>query len=117
MAAMAIKIHPRIEEQAKIHNIIVLDGLYSWEEYLFLREKYPNIQLLCIYASPPIRHKRLSIRPVRPLTIRESESRDIAELQNLNKGGPIAFADYLIKNEGNENAFHTELEKYYSTIV
>jgi len=117
MAAMAIKIYPRIEEQAKTHSLIVLDGLYSWEEYIYLREKYPNIQLLCIYASPRIRHKRLSIRSVRPLTIKEAESRDIAELQNLNKGGPIAFADYLIKNEGDEKEFQSELEKYLSTII
>jgi len=117
MAAMAIKIHPRIEEQLKSNRCVVLDGLYSWEEYLYLREKYPELQLLCIYTSPTIRHQRLSVRKIRPLTIAESESRDIAELQNLNKGGPIAIADYLIKNENDEQAFYTELEKYYSTII
>jgi len=117
MAAMAIKIHPRIEEQAKTHKCILLDGLYSWEEYIYLREHYPDIRLLCIYAPPILRHKRLSIRSIRPLTIQESESRDIAELQNLNKGGPIAYADYLIKNEGDEKEFQKELEKYYSSIL
>jgi len=117
MAAMAVKIHPRIEEQKKTHDTIVLDGLYSWEEYLYLHEKYPTLRLLCIYASPKIRQERLQIRAVRPLTSQEAKSRDIAEIQNLNKGGPIAIADYLIKNEGDEEEFTAELSEYYSTIV
>lgn len=117
MAAMAIKILPRIEAVGKTHPIIVLDGLYSWEEYLYIREHYPAVRLLCIFAPPPLRHKRLSIRQIRPLTESESESRDIAEIQNLNKGGPIAFADYVIKNEGDKKEFFEELEKYYSTLV
>src|SRR3989344_3329422 len=33
MAAMAIKIEPRIFDAAKTNTRIVLDGLYSWEEY------------------------------------------------------------------------------------
>jgi len=117
MAAMAIKIYPRIEEEAKNHEIIVLDGLYSWEEYLYLQEKYPDMKLLCIYASPAVRHKRLQCRPVRPLTKEEVESRDIAELQNLNKGGPIAMAEYLIKNETSEENFRKELEQFYITLL
>lgn len=117
MAAMAIKINSRIEEQAKDHDVIILDGLYSWEEYLYLREKYPDLKILCIYAPPAIRHQRLSIRPIRPLTHQEAKSRDIAEIQNLNKGGPIAIADYVIKNEKDKETFYEELEKFYSSII
>lgn len=117
MAAMAIKICPRIEAQAQQHETIVLDGLYSWEEYIYLRKKYPELKLLCIYASPKTRHFRLKARLVRPLTKAEAESRDIAELENLNKGGPIAIADYLIKNEGSKVQFADELNQLYASLI
>lgn len=114
MAAMAIKIEPRILKVAKDHPFIVLDGLYSWEEYTFLTKKFSRLSLLCIYAPPEIRYERLAHRPVRPLTHDESRSRDIAEIENLNKGGPIAIADYLITNETNDPAsLERSLESFY----
>lgn len=116
MAAMAIKIEPRILKAAKDHNLIVLDGLYSWEEYTFLTKKFSRLSLLCIYAPPEIRYERLSRRPVRPLASGEARSRDIAEIENLNKGGPIAFADYMIINKGSEEEFREQLEAYYSSL-
>lgn len=116
MAAMAIKIEPRIMEAAKNSSTIVLDGLYSWEEYQVLKEKFPQIKLLCIYASPALRYERLRVRPIRPLTLEEARTRDVAELEKLNKGGPIAIADQLIKNESEEAHFQHELEQYFSSL-
>jgi dephospho-CoA kinase len=117
MAAMAIKIEPRILDSANTHSTIVLDGLYSWEEYVYLKSKFPQIQLLCIWAPPPVRYVRLTDRPVRPLTPEEAKGRDIAEIEKLNKGGPIAVADYLIKNDGDETVFQKELEDTYKKIL
>ena len=117
MAAMAIKIEPRILEAAKTATTIVLDGLYSWEEYKVLIEKFPALHLLCIYAQPQIRYQRLSTRPIRPLTAVDARSRDIAEIENLNKGGPIAIADYVISNNADEAAYTVQLEKYYQTLA
>lgn len=117
MAAMAVKIEPRIRETAKKSNIIVLDGLYSWEEYVYLKNIFPQIKLLCIYAGPQIRYKRLSMRPIRPLTPEEAGGRDVAEITNLHKGGPIAIADYLIKNESTEEEFQEELTKFCNTLL
>jgi len=37
--------------------------------------------------------------PERPLTHAEAASRDRTEIENTNKGGPIAMADYTISNE------------------
>lgn len=116
MAAMAIKIEPRIREAAKSSNSIVLDGLYSWEEYIYLKEKFPQMKLLCIWAPPNIRYERLTKRPVRPLTLEESKSRDKAEIENLNKGGPIAIADNLIKNERSEEHFIAKLATHYASL-
>lgn len=116
MAAMAIKIEPRILETAKTHDTIVLDGLYSWEEYIVLKKKFPMLKLLCVYASPKTRRERLQHRAIRPLTVEESKSRDVSELENLNKGGPIAVADYLISNESDEELFQKELEHFFVTL-
>ncbi|MFH1652351.1 MAG: hypothetical protein ABID87_09680 [Chloroflexota bacterium] len=79
---------------------MVIDGLYSWEEYLFLKEKYgDSFTVVAVWASPRTRYARLGIRAVRKLTPAEAASRDHAEIQNMNKGGPIAMADFTIANE------------------
>lgn len=117
MAAMAMKIEPRILEAAKTNSVIVLDGLYSWEEYIYLKDKFPEIQLLCIYAPPTIRYIRLGNRAIRPLTVVDASSRDVAEIENLNKGGPIAIADYCIVNDGDETFFQTQLESVYKRLI
>lgn len=118
MIAMAIKIEPRILVAAKDHPVIVLDGLYSWEEYTYLVQKFPQLQLLCVYAPPETRYRRLSNRPVRPLDHDTARSRDIAEIEHLNKGGPIAIADYMVVNEtNNPDDLHKTLKALYSKIV
>ncbi len=112
MAAYAIKIAPRIKKT--FHpgmECIILDGLYSWEEYLYLKEKFPELKLLGIYARPEIRRRRLSKRPIRPLDEQQAKARDLAELNNLNKAEPIALADYLVINEGSVPSFHQELQQ------
>jgi dephospho-CoA kinase len=35
---------------------------------------------------------------VRPLTEEQASARDYAEIENVNKGGPIAMADFTISN-------------------
>ncbi len=112
MAAMAIKIEPRIREAAKASEIVVLDGLYSWEEYVFLKEKFPQMQILCIWTPPLLRYERLRTRKERPLTTAEATMRDISEIENLHKGGPIAIADHLIINDAD---FMHKLEDFYDT--
>lgn len=80
----------------------VIDGLYSWDELLILREEFPQLQVLCVYASPKVRKERLAVRRMRPLTAEEAEARDRAEIENSAKGGPIAVADFTIINEVND---------------
>lgn len=98
MAAYAINSKSKIDSLLDQNDIIVIDGLYSWEEYKYLKEKYQNLLLIHIYAEQNIRYRRLSYRAVRPVSIDESRQRDIAELEELNKGGPIAIADYIVEN-------------------
>jgi len=80
---------------------VVIDGLYSWEEYISLKDYFSqSFLVVAIWASPEVRYGRLAVRIVRPLTEAEAFSRDNAEIIKLNKGGPIAMADYTIINEG-----------------
>lgn len=116
MAAMAIKISPRITAALKTNHKIVLDGMKGLAEYEYLKKEFPHLTVLCIYASPKIRHERLAMRQIRPLTAEESRKRDRAELTALDTGGSMALADYLIKNEGTEKEFVAALRRYISYI-
>ncbi len=100
MAAFAILNKEYIDEALKTSDVVV-DGLYSWDEYIVLRDYYAGrFSVIAVWTSPKIRYSRLSVRPVRPLTPEEAFSRDNAEITNLDKGGPIAMADYMIINNG-----------------
>lgn len=98
MAAYAIKSENKIKELLKENRGIAIDGLYSWEEYTFLKEKFPGLILINIFSEPQKRYERLKRRGIRPISFEQSRKRDIAEIEELNKGGPIAMADYLIDN-------------------
>ena len=102
MGAYAIKSKPKIDNLLKDYDIIILDGLYSWEEYTYLINQFYKLILINIFAEPTIRYERLSKRPIRPLLLTEGRNRDIAELEKLNKGGPIAIADYSIENNSDD---------------
>lgn len=117
MAAYAIKIEPRIKKALKKSTIVVLDGLYSWEEYIYLKDKFANFFLLTIYARPTVRYQRLAKRKTRPLTYKQARERDIAELVNLNKGGPIALADFLIKNNKQTAKLYQKLDYTLDLII
>jgi dephospho-CoA kinase len=93
-------------------NRIVADGLYSWTEYKVLKAAFPGeLSVIAIIAPKRLRHSRLNIRPIRPLTDKEADERDWAEIGNLEKGGPIAIADHFVMNDGDRENFETQLEK------
>jgi len=73
--------------------------LYSWEEYKYLKDRLgASLKVVAVWSPPALRYERLSSRPIRPLTVRQAEERDYAEIENVNKGGPIAMADFTISN-------------------
>lgn len=111
MGAFAYLLLPNIEKAYEEGNV-VLDGLYSWDEYVILKEKFKGkMRILAIITDKEIRYERLAKREIRPLTREEAEKRDIAEIENLAKGGPIAFADYYLKNDGKKEELEKNLEK------
>jgi len=99
MAAYARLSIPKIDKALERAKVVV-DGLYSWEEYLLLKKRYgEQLCLVAVWASPRKRYFRLSVRETRALTREEAAARDKAEIENLNKGAPIAMADYILTNE------------------
>ena len=100
MAAMAALSLPRLQAAIEGGRNIVIDGLYSFSEYQLLRRDLgAPLLLLAIVAPRHLRYKRLAARPIRPLTATEAMQRDIREIERLEKGGPIAMADYTLLNE------------------
>lgn len=78
---------------------IVLDGLYTWTEYKILKKEFPGqMSVLAVVVDKSVRHKRVSKRPERPFNAEEIQERDRSEIENLEKGGPIAMADYYLLN-------------------
>ena len=92
---------PAIRKGVKERPLVVIDGLYSWSEYRTLKAAWgEKLVLLLVYTSKETRYHRLKVRPDRPLTSQEAQERDITEIENAEKGGPIAFADYALFNDG-----------------
>lgn len=107
---------PEIEASLEKGNV-VLDGLYSWDEYKFLIDKFPSrLKLICVIADKSIRYSRVSIRKDRPYSIEDIIYRDVSEIENLAKGGPIAFADYYIFNNGSIEDYEKRLTKILESI-
>jgi len=98
-------------------NDVLIDGLYSFEEYLYLKKRLKSIFLLAIYASPRTRYQRLAKRKKdRPLKKATARARDMAELKNLNKGTTIALADYTVVNESSKRDLRFALNKIFKEI-
>ena len=100
---------PDIKEALKLGNV-VLDGLYSWYEYKYLIERFPELKLLSIVVDKDLRYQRVANRVERPFTKKDIIYRDLSEIENLAKGGPIAYADYYLFNNGS-------LDEYYKRLL
>jgi dephospho-CoA kinase len=88
MEAYAILNKPRVEEALR-HSDVIIDGLYSWEEYKFFKSMFgDNFCVVAVWTSPVTRYSRLGEREIRPLTVAEAVSRDRAEIEKPNKGAP-----------------------------
>ena len=124
MGAYAVLSIPRIDELKKKGNIVI-DGLYSWEEYLELKKKYGDeIFVLCLYSPPKIRYERLTKRLSdypdvgdRKFDAETVKKRDHAEIEKMNKGGPIAMADYTIVNTKTEKNLLDEVDKIVKEVL
>lgn len=116
MGAYAIKAKPKIDALLVETSVMAIDGLYSWAEYVYLKNEFPKLILIHIYAEPQKRYERLANREVRPIPIEKSRQRDIAEIEKLDKGGPIAIADHIIENDGDIDAMYKKIDMLLSRL-
>jgi dephospho-CoA kinase len=117
MGALALMAMPKIKEYAESADGVIVESMYSWEEYLeLLKEFGDQFKVLAIFASPQTRGLRMAKRPLRPLEPEELKNRDFTEIETLHKAGPIARADYMIVNEGRIDDLKSELDGFLEKL-
>ena len=125
MGAYAILNIPKIDSFLQSGNVVG-DGLYSWDEYKILKERYGDqLFVIAVYAPPSLRYKRLSTRETsaddkdirnRKISPENARSRDFSEIENIAKAGPIAMADFTINNTGTLDELHAQLKNVITQI-
>ena len=116
MSAYAKLNLPRIA-LALENSDVVIDGLYSWEEYTFLKTYCKeDLCVVAVWASPKTRYARLGSRLNRRLAVEEAAGRDRTEVENINQGGPIAMADFTIINESSLENLREEAKKIIARL-
>lgn len=101
-------------------KLAVFDGLYSWDEYKFLNDKYGDSLVTIAIAAPKgLRRQRVLDRKDshRSYTLEQLITREITEIENIDKGGPIAYADYTIVNDGNKQQLLDKLEEIHKQLI
>jgi dephospho-CoA kinase len=117
MGAFAILSLPKIEEFLRQGKRVLIDGLYSFSEFKILIEKFGSgLLVVAVFTPRELRYERLAHRAVRPLTRAEAASRDYAEIENIEKGGPIALADYTIVNDGYKEKLIQQLNQILGAV-
>jgi dephospho-CoA kinase len=95
---VALRTHELLDKGAEA---VVLDGLYSWTEDRYLRHEFgEEIVVIAVVNPKHVRYERVVARKDahRPYTLEQIKLRDLEEIDNLEKGGPIAYADYYLAN-------------------
>ncbi len=111
---------PKIKKLLESNEIVLVESLYSWDEYKILKEEFgKNFLTVAVYASPLTRFERLKNRVnERPIADwEEFKTRDWTEIEGTQKGGPIAMADYLIVNEASREEFEGKVEELFRKLV
>lgn len=116
MAAMAILNKDVIEKELSKNDIVLIDGLRSYDEYRYLQKemKKVNLVVIALWAGKKRRYERISKRSDRS-ALRGPE-RDINEVLGTNMGPTIALADYNVINDGSLDELHNKLEHVFREV-
>lgn len=96
---------------------IILDGVYSWTEYKALKKEFPTcLTFVAVVVDKKLRYDRVAVRPERPFDTTAIRERDLSEIENLEKGGPIAAADYYILNNGSVDEMRERIDEILKEI-
>ena len=115
---VANKIVEQIRELAAAgQHRVIADGIYTWSEYKVMKHAFPGeLNVVAIVSPRRTRYHRLANRVERSYTETEAYERDQSEIENLEKGGPIAIADHYIINDDSEEALYEKLESLASEL-
>lgn len=117
MGVMAKLSLPKVKAALEASDIVLIESMYSWEEYIAVKEEYGDaFKFLAVYAPPAVRYERLTKRPERPLTVEQARERDYSQLTLLNQGGPIAIADFTVMNTGTLTELHQQLDAVIASL-
>jgi dephospho-CoA kinase len=109
---------PVIEEALHGGKHVLIESLYSWWDYSFLKERLGEcFKILAIYAPPALRYARLAVRPERPYSAEVAHSRDYAQIDSLQQAGPIVMADWTIQSTGTKEELHAAVDTLIQDIV
>ncbi len=116
MEAMAVLSAEKIKKALSKDILVIIDGLYSFEEYQYLKKEFPDtkVVLLVLWADKKTRYDRVGQRKDRRGLA--NEERDLNEIIQANKGATLAFADYMIINDGSIENMHSKLEEVYREV-
>lgn len=114
--ALAILNEQKIKKALEKNLVVVIDGMRSWEEFLYLKKRFKQVKIviLALYATKELRDKRLAARKRRNKL--RGRKRDINELLGTNMGPTIAMADYLVTNNGSLEEFKEKLQAVYREV-
>lgn len=101
---------------------IVVNGLYSWSEYKHMSKTFGD-QFVCVAIAAPraMRYQRILARNSttdvhRQYTVEQIKEREYAEIENLEKGGPIANADYTLLNDKKPEDLYRQIDELLEKI-
>ncbi len=95
----------------------LIENMYSWSEYKIFHQTFgTEFITIAIHASPKQRYLRLASRDIRPQDAATSKQRDYSEIEQIEKGGPIAMADYHVVNDGDKDNLYAQLEVIFQQI-
>lgn len=100
-------------------TVVVLDGLYTWPEYKYLdQELGENLTVIAITAPKKLRRQRVLDRKDshRTYTLEQLINREVGEIENIEKGGPIAMADYTLVNDTTPEELLTKIDQLLQEI-
>lgn len=117
-AAVAHLALPAIYTALDAGKDVLIDGLYSFSEWVLLRDMFgEKFITLAVHAPKPVRYARMEKRPVRPFTQEEVDRRDFTEISFIEKWGPIAVADWHIVNDGSLHELHWKIDAILDQLV
>ena len=95
---------------------VVVDGMRSWEEYIYLMKHLPSVKIyiLSLFTDKSIRYERVRKRKERSKLY--GPSRDVHEIIETNMGPTIAYADFMIKNNYSIEDLYDKLDHVYRVI-